>query len=151
MLRSRLDKALKESMVARDEVATSTLRLILAALKDRDISERTKGNPHGLGDTEIQVLLQSMIKQRRESIHLFEKGDRADLVEREAAEIAVIEKFLPEQLGDEEIAEAVSAMIDETEAKTLKDMTRVMAGLRERYVGQMNFSKAGALVKQRLA
>jgi uncharacterized protein YqeY len=150
MLRSRLETALKEAVLARDEIATSTLRLILAALKDRDISERSKGNSTGLDATEIQGLLQSMVKQRRESIKLYEQGDRPDLVEREAAEITVIETFLPQQLGEDDIATAVAAMIDETEAKSLKDMGRVMAGLRERYLGQMDFSKAGAMVKERL-
>lgn len=151
MLRSRLEKALKEAVVARDEIATSTLRLILAALKDRDIGERGKGNPQGLDDAGIQALLQSMIKQRRESMQLYEQGDRPDLVAREGQEIEVIERFLPQQLDDAQIAEAVSAMIDEAEAKTLKDMGRVMNGLRERYVGQMDFAKAGAIVKERLA
>ncbi len=151
MLRSRLEKGLKETLVARDEVATSTLRLILAAIKDRDISERGKGKPQGLDDAGIQALLQSMVKQRRESIQMYEQGDRPDLVAREAQEIEVIQRFLPEQLDDAQIAEAVSAMIDETEAKSLKDMGRVMNGLRERYVGRMDFAKAGAIVKERLA
>jgi len=150
MLRSRLEKGLKETLLARDEVATSTLRLILAAIKDRDISERGKGKP-GLDDVEIQALLQSMVKQRRESIQMYEQGDRPDLVAREAQEIEVIQRFLPEQLDDAQIAEAVSAMIDETDAKSLKDMGRVMNGLRERYVGRMDFAKAGAIVKERLA
>jgi uncharacterized protein len=150
MLRKRLDEALKAAMRARDERATSTLRLILAALKDRDIAERGKGNPEGLSDEQALALLQSMIRQRQESIRLYEQGGRRDLVEQEAGEIAVIEQFLPAQMDDQAIREAVIAAIGELEAKTLKDMGRVMALLKERYAGLMDLAKAGALVKERL-
>ena len=151
MLRTRLDEGLKKAMRARDERATSTLRLILAALKDRDIAERGKGNPDGLSDEQILGLLQSMIKQRGESIRLYEQGNRPDLAKQEADEIAVIEQFLPAQLDDDATAQAVDAVLAESGAKTLKDMGRVMAMLKERFAGQMDFAKAGALVKQRLS
>ena len=151
MLRTRLDEGLKTAMRAHDQRATSTLRLILAALKDRDIAERGKGNPDGLSDEQILGLLQSMIKQRGESIRLYEQGNRPDLAKQEADEIAVIEQFLPAQLDDDATAQAVDAVLAESGAKTLKDMGRVMAMLKERFAGQMDFAKAGALVKQRLS
>jgi uncharacterized protein len=150
MLRKRLEEGLKDSMRARDDCATSTLRLILAALKDRDIAERGKGNPAGLSDEQILGLLRSMVKQRHESIRLYEQGNRPELAEQESREITVIERFLPPQLNEGAIADAVSTVVDELEAKTLKDMGRVMAALKQRYPGQMDFAKAGALVKQRL-
>jgi uncharacterized protein YqeY len=150
MLRKRLDEGLKAAMRARDERATSTLRLILAALKDRDIAERGKGNPAGLSDEQILGLLQSMIRQRQESIRLYEQGGRRDLAKQEADEILVIEQFLPVQMDDQAIQEAVTAAIGELEAKTLKDMGRVMALLKERHAGQMDLAKAGAFVKERL-
>jgi uncharacterized protein YqeY len=150
VLRKRLDEGLKAALRARDERATSTLRLILAALKDRDIAERGKGNPAGLSDEQILGLLQSMIRQRQESIRLYEQGGRRDLAKQEADEIVVIEQFLPAQMDEQATREAVTAAIGELEAKTLKDMGRVMALLKERHAGQMDLAKAGALVKERL-
>jgi uncharacterized protein YqeY len=150
VLRKRLDEGLKAAMRGRDERATSTLRLILAALKDRDIAERGKGNPEGLSDEQILGLLQSMIRQRQESIRLYEQGGRRDLAKQEADEIVVIEQFLPAQMDERATREAVTAAIGELEAKTLKDMGRVMALLKERHAGQMDLAKAGAFVKERL-
>jgi uncharacterized protein len=150
MLRTRLEEALKAALRARDECATSTLRLIIAALKDRDIAERGKGNPAGLSDEQILGLLQSMIKQRQESIRLYEQGDRHDLAKQEANEISVIEQFLPPQMDEQGIQDAVTEAIVELGAKTLKDMGRVMGLLKERYAGQMDLAKAGKFVKQRL-
>jgi uncharacterized protein len=150
MLRTRLDEGLKAALRARDERATSTLRLILAALKDRDIAERGKGNPTGLSDEQILTLLQSMIKQRQESIRLYRQGGREDLAEQEADEIAVIEQFMPPRMDRRGMEEAVTAAIAELEAKTLKDMGRVMSLLKKRYAGQMDMAKAGAFVKERL-
>jgi uncharacterized protein YqeY len=151
MLRRRLDEGLKSAMRARDLCATSTTRLILAALKDRDIAERGKGNATGLSDEQILGLLRSMIKQRQESIRLYEQGGRPELAEQEANEIIVIEQFLPAQMDPQAMADAVAAVIAEAEASTLKDMGRVMALLKERFPGQMDFAKAGALVKARLS
>jgi hypothetical protein len=150
MIRPKLNEALKAAMKAKDDVAVRTLRLILAALKDRDIAARTRGNMDGIGDDEILGLLQTMIRQRRESITLYEQGGRVDLVEQEKAEIAVIERFLPQQMSEEEVKAAVDAVIAEIGASSIKDMGRTMAELRSRYAGQMDFAKAGALVKAAL-
>jgi hypothetical protein len=150
MLRIRLEQALKEAVLARSERAVSTLRLILAALKDRDIAERGKGNPDGLDERQIQTMLLSMIKQRRESITAYTQGNRPELARQEADEIVIIEAFLPAQMDDAAIEGAVAATIEDIGGRTLKDMGRVMAALKERYAGQMDFVKASALVKQRL-
>jgi uncharacterized protein YqeY len=146
MLRQRLSEALKEALKSRDERGTSAVRMILAALKDRDIARRGQGQD--LTDEEIHGLLQNMIKQRRESIAMFEKGGRADLVEKEQAEIAVIERFLPQQMTDAETAEAVKAVVAELGIASVKDMGRAMAALKERYAGRMDFAKASGLVRQ---
>jgi uncharacterized protein len=151
MLRARLNEELKTAMKAKDQRAVSTVRLILAALKDRDIAARTRGNTEGIGDEEIADLLQKMIRQRRESIELYQQGKREDLAQQEREEIAVIERFLPRQMSDAEMAEAVTAVVAELGAGSIKDMGRVMAALKQRYAGQMDFSKASALVKERLS
>ncbi len=150
MLRTRLNDALKSAMKAKDELAVSTLRLILAALKDRDIAARTKGETNGIGEDEILGLFGTMIKQRREAIAHYEQGGRPELAKREAEEIDVIESFLPKQLSDEEIQSVVQEMIAELGAGGLKEMGRVMAALRERYSGRMDFAKASAIVKRQL-
>jgi uncharacterized protein len=149
-VRGRLEEALRTATLSRNQRAMSTLRLILAALRDRDIAERSKGNLPGLSDEQIVALLHSMVKQRRESIKLYETGGRQDLAQQEAEEIAIIEQFMPPQMSDAEVDEAVSAIIVETDAKTLKDMGRVMAVLRERYAGRMDLARAGARVKGQL-
>lgn len=151
MLRQRLSDALKDALKAKDQIGLSTVRLILAALKDRDIAARGKGNKEGISDEDILGLLQNMIKQRHESIVLYEKGGRLELAEQERGEIAVIERFLPKQMGEDEVAKAVAAAISETGAQSLKDMGKTMAALKSRYAGQMDFAKASALVKQALA
>jgi hypothetical protein len=150
MLRTSLNDALKAAMRERDSATTSTLRLILAALKDRDIAARPTGNQAGIGDPEILSMLQGMIKQRRESIVLYEKGARADLVAKETAEITVIERFLPRQMDESAAAQAIGQIIKELGASSVKDMGRVMAELKARHAGQMDFAKASALVKQQL-
>lgn len=150
MLRGQLDEGLKEAMRARNERATSTLRLILAAVKDRDIADRGKGNSAGISDDQIRELLRAMIKQRHESIRLYEQGNRPDLAQQEAQEVVLIERFLPPQLSDQAVAEVIDQVVSELGAKTLKDMGRVVAVLKERYSGQIDFAKAGPLVKQRL-
>lgn len=150
MLRARLGEALKSALLAREERAVRTVRLVLAALKDRDIAERSSGNHSGLKDEQILSLLQSMIKQRRESIQLYEQGERADLARQETEEIAIIERFLPPQMGGEEMGKVVSAIVEEFDARTLKDMGRVMGALKTRHAGRMDFSAASALVKGRL-
>ena len=151
MLRPRLSDALKDALKSKDQIGLSTVRLILAALKDRDIAARGKGNMDGISEEEILGLLQGMIKQRQESIVLYEKGGRCELAEQERGEIAVIERFLPKQMGEDEVAKAVREAISETGAQSLKDMGKAMAALKGRYAGQMDFAKASALVKQALA
>jgi uncharacterized protein len=151
MLRARFNDELKAAMKAKDPRAVSTVRLILAALKDRDIAARGRGNTEGIGDDEIGDLLQKMIRQRRESIELYQQGKREDLAQQEREEIAIIERFLPQQMSESETAAAVSALIAELGAGSIKDMGRVMAALKQRHAGQMDFSKASALVKERLS
>jgi uncharacterized protein YqeY len=151
MLRERLEKALKEATLAKDGCATATVRLILAAIKDRDIAARGKEGSNEISDDEILALLQTMVKQRRESIEMYVKGDRQDLADREADEIDVIRRFLPEQMGDAAISEAVESVIGELGAGSLKEMGKVMAALRERYAGRMDFAKASAVAKAKLA
>ncbi|MBN2752762.1 MAG: GatB/YqeY domain-containing protein [Rhodospirillaceae bacterium] len=138
-------------MRGREELATSVLRLILAALKDRDIAERGKGREGGLSDEEIVGLLQSMVKQRRESIKMYEQGHRPELAGKEASEIEIIEGFLPRQMGDDEIRAVVESTIAEVEATALKDIGKVMAILRERHPGTMDFAKASAVAKAALS
>ena len=151
MLRQQLSDALKTSLKEKKERAVSTIRLILASLKDRDIAARSSGNLDGITDDEILKLLQYMVKQRNESITLYEKGGRLELAEQEREEIEVIKSFLPAQMSDAEIEAAVDVLIAESGAESIKDMGRIMSGLRESYAGKMDFAKAGALVKQRLA
>ena len=150
MLRTRLSDALKTAMKGEDAPTVSTLRLIMAALKDRDIAARGKGNKDGIPEEEILGLLQSMIKQRRDSIALYEKGGRMELAQQEAEEIAIIEEYLPQQMSDDDIAAAIDAVIEDAGAATLKDMGKVMAGLKEKHAGSMDFSMASAMVKERL-
>jgi uncharacterized protein YqeY len=151
MLRERFENALKNAVLTRDSRTTSTMRLILAALKDRDIAERAKGNHQGITEDQILQMLRSMIKQRQDSIQLYEKGNRTDLASGEAEEISIIEQFLPRQLDAAEMAAAIAAAVEETDAQTLRDMGKVMALLKERFAGGMDFSRAGALVKEKLS
>ncbi len=150
MLRERLSEDLKTAMRAREQRAVSTLRLVLAELKLRDISAREKGNTAGVGDAEIVDMMQKLVRQRRDSIEAYEKGGRPDLVQQEADEIAVIERYLPKGLSEAETANAIAEAIAATGATTVKDMGRVMARLKEQYAGRMDFGKVGPLVKQKL-
>lgn len=150
MLRTQIRDALKAALKAREERRLATVRLILAALKDRDIAARGAGGREEITDDEILNLLQTMIKQRRESIALYAQGKRQDLVDQETQEIKVIEEFLPKQLSEKEMTEAVKETIASLEATTIKDMGRIMAALKQRYAGQMDFAKASVIVKQQL-
>jgi len=150
-LRNRFQTELKQSLINKDKVKTATVRLIMAALKDRDIQDRTTGNDDGIDDTAILQMLQSMIKQRRESIEIYTKGDRKDLADQEAQEIKVIENFLPQQMTKDEIKAAAQESIQDIAAESLRDMGKVMTQLREKYVGQMDFSIASQIVKDLLA
>lgn len=151
MLRDKLNEALKESMRARDMTAVGAVRLILAKLKEVDIANRTEANREGVGDDKILSMLQSMIKQRNESITLYEKGGRSDLADKEKAEIAVIERFLPKQMDEAAVEAAVKDAIASSGAKSVKDMGGVMAALKAKYAGEMDFAKASAAVKKALA
>jgi len=150
MLRERLREALKQAMKAKNQRAVSTLRLILAALKDRDIAARGRGVTDGIGEPEIIEMMQKMVRQRHESIELYLRGGRPELAQQEADEIAIIEGYLPKQLDEAEAIQAVDAVVAELAATNLKDMGRVMAALKERFGGRMDFAKAGARVKQKL-
>ena len=150
MLREKLRERLKESMLAKDEISVATIRLIVASLKDRDIAARGKGNADGISDDEILSMMQSMIKQRRESASMYERGGREELAARELSEITVIESFMPRQMNEAEVAEAIEGTIKELAADNLKDMGRVMARMKELYAGQMDFGQASAIVKDKL-
>jgi len=150
MLRDAFRNRLKEAMKARDSRTVSTVRLILAELKERDVALRGQGNSDGLSDVEIQRMLQAMIKQRRESIALYRQGNRPELAEQESEEIAVIETFLPRQLDHGEIEAAVAAAIVETGATGVKDLGKVMAVLRERHAGVIDLGRAGETVRRSL-
>lgn len=149
MLRDRLNEDLKAAIRAKDQRAVSTIRLILAALKDRDICARERGE--AVTEDEILRMLQSMIKQRKDSIAMYEQGCRMDLAEQEREEVEIIKAFLPHQMDAREIDSAVESVIGEIAAQGLKDMGRVMATLRERYAGRMDFGQASAIAKTRLA
>jgi uncharacterized protein YqeY len=150
MLREAFTERLKQAMRAKDARTVSSVRMILAALKDRDILARGSGNMAGIPDAEILRLLQGMIKQRRESIALYRQGNRPELAEQEEQEIAVIESFLPKQMSDDEIAAAARAAIAQTGATGVKDMGKVMGVLRERHAGILDMARAGSVVKQML-
>lgn len=150
MLRQRFSEALRDAMRAKDAPTLSAVRLILARLKERDIEVRPKGNADGIGEAEIQQMLQGMIKQRRESIELFEKGHRADLADKERGEIAVIERFLPQQMSEAEQHAAIKETIAAIGAAGIKDMGRTMAALKERYAGRIDAAKASQAVKRLL-
>jgi hypothetical protein len=150
MLRERFTDALKQAMRDKAVLTLSTVRLILARLKERDIEVRPKGNPDGIAEVEIQQMLQGMIKQRRESIELYDKGNRPELAEKERGEIAIIERFLPQQLSEAEQDAAIKDTIAAIGASGVKDMGRTMAALRERYPGQLDPAKASQAVKKLL-
>ena len=150
MLRVTINDALKTAMKAKDQRTISTLRLILAALKDRDIAVRGTGSPDPISDETILEMLQKMIKQRHESIEMYQKGNRADLVSQEQEEIAIIERFLPKQMDEAEMAQAVDAAIAAVGATSIKDMGRAIAALKKDYSGKMDFAKASGVVKRRL-
>ncbi len=148
MLREKVSETLKEAMKAKDSRRVSALRLIMAKLKDKDIEVRVKGNMTGILDGEIQQMMQSMIKQRRESIELYTKGNRSELAAQEQGEIDVIETFLPQQLDDAALETAVKGVVAATGASSIKDMGKVMAGLKEAHGGQYDPSKASLAVKK---
>ena len=150
MIRNRLDEALKEAMRAKDQTRLSTLRLILATIKDRDIALRSDDNVEGVSDAGIREILGKMIKQRDESAATYDEAGRIDLAEGERAEIEVIRDFLPKPLSEDDVQRAIAAAIEETGASSIRDMGRIMGVLKAKYAGQMDFGKAGAQVKANL-
>ena len=147
-LKDTLSEATKTAMKARDAARVSALRMISAGLKDREIAARGEGTV--MTEADQLALFGKMVKQRQESVKLYEAGGRPELAAKEMAEIAVIEEFLPKQLGEAEVEAAIAAAIAETGAASVKDMGRVMAALKARYTGQMDFGSAGAKIKARL-
>ena len=149
MLRDDINTAVKEAMKAKDERKLSTLRMINSTLKNSDIEARGQGKPT-LSDEDILGLLQKMIKQRQESVELYDKGGRAELADQERAEIAVISAYLPKQMSEDEVKAAIAAAIKDTGAGGMKDMGKVIAALKAKHAGQMDFGKASGLVKAAL-
>lgn len=150
-LRTRVTAAMKQAMKDRDSAKLSTIRLINAAIKDRDIAARGSGSEDGVDDTAILEILGKMVKQRRESARTYEEGGRLDLAEAELAEIPVIEDFLPRKLSDAEVETAISEALTEVGASSLRDMGKVMGVLKSKYTGQMDFGSVGGQVKTKLA
>ena len=149
-LRGRISAALKQAMKDKNADRLSTLRLITAAIKDKDIDARAAGQDDGVGEGEVLQILGKMVKQRRESARTYEEGGRLDLAEREEAEVVVIEEFLPQKLDDDAAAAAVDAAISEVGADSIRDMGKVMGVLKAKYTGQMDFGAVGPMVKDRL-
>ncbi|BDW84616.1 aspartyl-tRNA amidotransferase subunit B [Roseicyclus marinus] len=150
-LRERIGAGLKAAMRDKDAARLSTLRLINAAIKDQDIALRGEGRADGVDEAGVLAILGKMVKQRQESARAYEEGGRLELAEKERAEIGVIEEYLPRQLSAEEVEAAVTRAIADTGAAGLRDMGRVMAALKEKYTGQMDFGAVGPMVKARLA
>ena len=146
-MRSELDANLKEAIKSQEKQRVATLRLINAAIKDRDIAVRSEENTEGVSDAEIILILSNMVKQRKQSIIHYEEGGRVELAEREREEIKIIQEFLPNQLTDEEIHIEISKLIDAQEQLTIKDMGKIMGQLKEKFSGRMDFGKASGIVK----
>ena len=146
-MRSELDANLKEAIKSQEKQRVATLRLINAAIKDRDIAVRSEENTEGVSDAEIILILSNMVKQRKQSIIQYEEGGRVELAEREREEVKIIQEFLPNQLTDEEIHIEISKIIDAQEQLTIKDMGKIMGDLKEKFSGRMDFGKASGIVK----
>ena len=146
-MRSELDANLKEAIKSQEKRRIATLRLINAAIKDRDIAVRSEENTEGVSDAEIILILSNMVKQRKQSIIQYEEGGRVELAEREREEIKIIQEFLPNQLTDEEIHIEILKIIDAHEQLTIKDMGKIMGELKEKFSGRMDFGKASGMVK----
>lgn len=149
-LRSRISSELKQAMKDKAAGRLSTLRLVNAAIKDKDIASRAGGEDEGVGDAEVLAILGKMAKQRAESARAYDEGGRLDLAEREREEIAVIEEFLPRQLDESETKAALDAAVEEVSASSIRDMGKVMGILKAKYTGQMDFGKVGPMLKDRL-
>tara|TARA_B100000963_G_C22525786_1_gene625240 strand:- start:593 stop:1057 length:465 start_codon:yes stop_codon:yes gene_type:complete len=150
-IREKVSKNLKDAMIKKDTTLISTLRLILAAIKDRDILSKGKGNESEINDREIISLLQTMIKQRKGSIELYIQGNRLDLANKEENEIKVISNFLPRQLSNEEINEIINNTLNSSEVNSIKDMGKAIKIIKEQYDGVMDFGYVSRVVKERLS
>lgn len=150
-LRAKINDSLKEAMKSRAKERLSTLRLVNAAIKDMDIAMRGEGKDEGASEADVLQILSKMVKQRQESAKTYEEGGRLDLAEGELKEVAVIEEFLPQKLNDDEIAAAIEAVIAEVGAESIRDMGKVMGGLKAKYTGQMDFGQVGGMVKAKLS
>ena len=146
-MRSELDENLKEAIKSQEKQRVATLRLINAAIKDRDIAVRSEENTEGVSDSDIILILSNMVKQRKQSIILYEEGGRIELAEREREEIKIIQEFLPDQLTDEEIKIEILKIIDAHDHLSIKDMGRIMSELKKKFSGRMDFGKASLIVK----
>ena len=146
-MRSELDENLKEAIKSQEKQRVATLRLINAAIKDRDIAVRSEENTEGVSDDEIILILSNMVKQRKQSIVQYEEGGRIELAEREREEIKIIQEFLPNQLTNEEIQAEISKIIDAEDQLTIKDMGKIMGELKNKFSGRMDFGKASEIVK----
>lgn len=151
MIREQLKTALIEALKSKNEKRTATIRLINAAIKDKDIEARPKGILNGIDEQSVMTLLQSMIKQRKESIALYKQGNRQDLVASEQAEIDIISEFLPKQMSEEEVKTVIQGIISELNASSVKDMGKVMGALKAKYAGQLDMGMASALIKSLLS
>ena len=149
--REKINTAMKDALKNKEMERLATIRLIIAAMKDKDINSRTDGRNDGIDESGVLSLLQSMVKQRNESSKIFRENGRAELADKEDAEIAVIESFLPAQLSDEEVSKIISDIIAKTGAAGIKDMGKVMAELKANYAGQLDMGKAGGVIKQKLS
>lgn len=149
--REEINNALKDAMKNKDMERLATIRLIISAMKDKDIASRTEGRNDGIDDAGILSMLQSMVKQRTESAKIYRENNRAELAEKEEAEIAVIESFLPKQMSDAEMEAAIADVIAKTGAEGMKDMGKVMNELKAAYAGQIDMGKAGGVIKQKLS
>ena len=149
-LREQINTALKEAMKSGDKLKVSALRLMNAAIKERDIQNRTAGPDAGVSDQQILDVFAKMVKQRQESLATYEQAGRDDLAAQERGEIEIIQSFMPKQLSDDEMKAEIAKVIAETGAKGVKDMGKVMGALKQRYAGRMDFAKAGGIVKSLL-
>ena len=149
-LREQFNEQMKEAMKAKDQKRLSTIRMINAAIKDKDIAARTETSREGISDDDVLGLLAKMIKQREESAAAFDTGNRPEMAAAEREEVAIIRSFMPKQMSPEESRAAIQSVITETGANSIKDMGKIMAALKERYAGQMDFGKASGTVKELL-
>lgn len=150
MLRDDLQNALKTAMLAKDTVTTSAVRMIIAGQKEKDVEARGKGKEKAT-DEELMAMMQTMIKQRNDSIKMYIDGNRPELADKEKAEIAIIERFLPKQMSDDEISGVVKTLIAETGASSMKDMGKIMGALKSKYAGQLDMGKANGIIKNLLS